>query len=172
MATKKGARDRQDARGTFPDGTAPGGRSADDNNDLDADERPGSDVALEATDSSEGPADESVGSGVGWETVASSDREDLTASTEKRQDIAETDTDNEARTGVETEPSSRIVVPDFTGLTVAAVLRAAHRSGVELALNEGGQVTGVALHQDPKPGPAEPGIVCRVAFGRPKVVPR
>jgi hypothetical protein len=49
---------------------------------------------------------------------------------------------------------------------VAAVLRAAQRSGVELALNEGVAVTGVALRQDPAPGPADAGVICRVAFGR------
>jgi hypothetical protein len=48
------------------------------------------------------------------------------------------------------------------------VLKAAHRSGVELALNEGAAITGVALRQDPAPGPAPPGVVCRVAFGRPQ----
>ncbi|MBC8132546.1 MAG: hypothetical protein H7X95_06160, partial [Deltaproteobacteria bacterium] len=62
----------------------------------------------------------------------------------------------------------RITVPNFTGLTVAAVLRAAHRHGVELALNEGAAVTGVAVRQDPPPGPALAGVVCRVAFGRPQ----
>jgi hypothetical protein len=60
-----------------------------------------------------------------------------------------------------------LMVPDFKGLTVAAVLRAANRTGVELALGDGGPVTGVAVRQMPAPGPARSGVVCRVTFARP-----
>jgi hypothetical protein len=94
--------------------------------------------------------------GSGWETVAPGEDRDRIATSGKI----------DGDVGKQSEQAPQISVPDFTGLTVAAVLRAAHRSGVELALNEGAAVTGVALHQEPKPGPADRGIVCRVVFGR------
>jgi hypothetical protein len=65
------------------------------------------------------------------------------------------------------EANKPLMVPDFRGLTVAAVLRAANRSGIELALGDGGPVTGVAVRQTPAPGPARSGVVCRVNFARP-----
>jgi len=51
-------------------------------------------------------------------------------------------------------------------LTVAAVLRAANRTGVELALGDGGPISGVAIRQTPAPGPARSGVICRVSFAR------
>jgi cell division protein FtsI (penicillin-binding protein 3) len=158
LLTKNAAAGNTDPRKTVAAGGARGKTqvAGDDMDGADGDERPGSDVALvPTTDSADAPG---IGSGDGdadWETVAADDPSG----------------DSDARAGgaavSEDDPPNRIVVPDFAGLTVAAVLRAAHRSGVDLALNDGGAVTGVALRQDPPPGPAPPGVVCRVAFGRP-----
>jgi len=64
-------------------------------------------------------------------------------------------------------PAERVVVPDFVGLSLGQAIRAARRSGVELAFDDPeGRATGVALRQRPAPGPAPRGVVCRVAFGR------
>jgi cell division protein FtsI (penicillin-binding protein 3) len=61
----------------------------------------------------------------------------------------------------------RVVVPDFVGLSLGQAIRAARKSGVELAFDDPeGRATGVALRQRPAPGPAPRGVVCRVAFGR------
>jgi cell division protein FtsI (penicillin-binding protein 3) len=63
--------------------------------------------------------------------------------------------------------AERLVVPDFTGMSLGQAIRAARRSGVELAFDDpDGRATGVALRQRPAPGPAPRGVVCRVAFGR------
>ncbi len=174
MANKKGVRGSAEVPGTFR-GKAGAGKSAtDDGDEADVDERPGSDLALAPIDSNGVSADETVDNAIGWETVATSDglatshERDQGDGRDARPDVAnaDTDTDTDTASVTDTEVARTIVVPDFTGLTVAAVLRAAHRGGVELALNEGGAVTGVALHQDPPPGPAAAGVVCRVAFGR------
>jgi cell division protein FtsI (penicillin-binding protein 3) len=62
-----------------------------------------------------------------------------------------------------------IVVPNFVGMSVGEAIRAARRSGVELAFDDTtGSATGVALRQKPAPGPAPRGALCRVAFGRPE----
>jgi cell division protein FtsI (penicillin-binding protein 3) len=127
----------------------------------DADERPGSDVADvavgadiaditslgDAGDAPEGPA---AG------RADDSDRE-VTVATGEGDDV----TNGEGAT------SRPVMVPDFTGLTVAAVLRAANRNGVELALGETGAVSGVAVRQSPPPGMAPSRVVCKVTFGRP-----
>jgi cell division protein FtsI (penicillin-binding protein 3) len=63
--------------------------------------------------------------------------------------------------------AERVVVPDFVGLSLGQAIRAARKSGVELAFDDPeGRATGVALRQRPAPGPAPRGVVCRVAFGR------
>jgi membrane peptidoglycan carboxypeptidase len=63
--------------------------------------------------------------------------------------------------------TARVVVPDFVGLSLGQAIRAARKSGVELAFDDpDGRATGVALRQRPAPGPAPRGVVCRVAFGR------
>jgi cell division protein FtsI (penicillin-binding protein 3) len=63
--------------------------------------------------------------------------------------------------------SDRLVVPDFVGMSLGQAIRAARKSGVELAFDDpDGRATGVALRQRPAPGPAPRGVVCRVAFGR------
>jgi len=67
----------------------------------------------------------------------------------------------------ERPPAERVVVPDFVGLSLGQAIRAARKSGVELAFDDPeGRATGVALRQRPAPGPAPRGVVCRVAFGR------
>jgi cell division protein FtsI (penicillin-binding protein 3) len=67
----------------------------------------------------------------------------------------------------ERPPAERVVVPDFVGLSLGQAIRAARKSGVELAFDDpDGRATGVALRQRPAPGPAPRGVVCRVAFGR------
>jgi cell division protein FtsI (penicillin-binding protein 3) len=64
-------------------------------------------------------------------------------------------------------PVERVVVPDFVGLSLGQAIRAARKSGVELAFDDPeGRATGVAIRQRPAPGPAPRGVVCRVAFGR------
>ena len=61
----------------------------------------------------------------------------------------------------------KVTVPSFTGMTMAEAIRAARRSGVELALDESvGGATGVAIRQRPQPGRVARGTLCRVAFGR------
>ena len=118
-----------------------------------ADERPGSDVAVvpELTEAADGAPDADDVAGAddsGAEVIGSA-----------------SDDGGESRPAA---PAARLInVPDFTGLTVAAVLHAANRTGVELALGEGGPVSGVAMRQSPAPGPAAPGVICRVTFGRP-----
>ncbi|MES1171970.1 MAG: penicillin-binding protein 2 [Bacteroidota bacterium] len=146
-------------------GTRTRAASSDSAGDVDVDERPGSDVALAApedgAESPVGPAgtDEAQDGGRGWETVALGDGTDVDQT--NADETGDGDGDDARRV-----PAARITVPDFSGLTVAAALRAAHRSGVELALDDGAAVTGVALRQRPAPGPAERGVVCRVVFGR------
>jgi cell division protein FtsI (penicillin-binding protein 3) len=64
-------------------------------------------------------------------------------------------------------PIERVVVPDFAGMSLGQAIHAAHKSGIELAFDDPeGHATGVALRQQPAPGPAPRGVVCRVAFGR------
>ena len=129
----------------------------------DIDERLGSDVPVVAFE--DGAETSAIGGdgfsdgGHGWETVAGADGADAIAGT----GAADSDETGEAE-GLD-ETREQIKVPDFNGLTVAAVLRAAHRSGIELAL-DGGAVSGVVLRQDPAPGTAGRGVVCRVVFGR------
>jgi cell division protein FtsI (penicillin-binding protein 3) len=139
---------------------------------VDAEERPGSDVAAliedeEAIAGQDPPGGDPSGGGPGWRTVAGGDLRDHDPDLDQH---AQGGPEEDGADGTDGTDRSRqsIMVPDFTGLTVAAVLRAAHRSGVGLALNEGGAVTGVALGQQPAPGPAARGVVCRVVFGRPE----
>jgi hypothetical protein len=67
----------------------------------------------------------------------------------------------------ERAPVERVMVPDFSGLSLGQAIHAARKSGVELAFDDPeGRATGVALRQRPAPGPAPRGVVCRVAFGR------
>jgi hypothetical protein len=65
-----------------------------------------------------------------------------------------------------TPPERLVTVPDFTGLSLGAAIRAARRSGVELALDDGAAASGVALSQQPAPGPAPVGTRCQITFGR------
>jgi hypothetical protein len=58
-------------------------------------------------------------------------------------------------------------IPNFAGMTVGEAIRAAHKSGVELAFDDAtGTASGVVLAQNPGPGPSSRGALCRVALGR------
>jgi cell division protein FtsI (penicillin-binding protein 3) len=58
-------------------------------------------------------------------------------------------------------------IPNFAGMTVGQAIRAAHKSGVELAFDDAtGTASGVVLAQKPSPGPSSRGALCRVALGR------
>lgn len=57
----------------------------------------------------------------------------------------------------------RVRVPDFTGMSMAEALRAAHAAGVRIIPQGSGRATA----QSPGPGPGAAGIVCRVAFRPP-----
>jgi cell division protein FtsI (penicillin-binding protein 3) len=58
-------------------------------------------------------------------------------------------------------------IPNFAGMTVGQAIRAAHKSGVELAFDDAtGTASGVVLAQQPAPGPSSRGALCRVALGR------
>ena len=73
----------------------------------------------------------------------------------------------ERRAAAAAAAAERLVVPDFVGMSLGQAIRAARKSGVELAFDDpDGRATGVALRQRPAPGPAPRGVVCRVAFGR------
>jgi hypothetical protein len=66
-------------------------------------------------------------------------------------------------------PAAPTIVPNFAGMSVGEAIRAAARSGVELAFDDTkASATGIALRQKPAPGPAPRGVLCRVAFGRPE----
>jgi cell division protein FtsI (penicillin-binding protein 3) len=150
-----------DARGSTAASGAVGG---------DFDERLGSDVAVVATEDGTGPpgagTDDSGEASRGWQIVQTADDGHAEPTTQlTTQPTTQLTTQLTTDEGGDEAPP-RISIPDFTGLTVAGVLRAAHRSGVELALNEGSPISGVALRQDPPPGPAERGVICRVVFGR------
>ena len=130
------------------------------------DERLGSDVPVIATEDGDSSAlggDASLDGSRAWETVVGAD--DRVAGTGGAAAGLDLDVSGEGETI--DEGRDLVKVPDFSGLTIAAVLRTAHRSGVDLAL-DGAAVSGVALRQDPAPGPAAPGVVCRVVFGRPE----
>ncbi|HET6151181.1 MAG TPA: penicillin-binding transpeptidase domain-containing protein [Polyangia bacterium] len=63
--------------------------------------------------------------------------------------------------------AGKVVVPSFAGMSMAEAIRAARRSGVELAFDESaGNASGIAIRQRPAPGPVPRGTLCRVAFGR------
>jgi cell division protein FtsI (penicillin-binding protein 3) len=58
-------------------------------------------------------------------------------------------------------------IPNFAGMTVGQAIRAARKSGVELAFDDAtGRASGVVLAQQPAPGPSSRGALCRVALGR------
>jgi len=64
-------------------------------------------------------------------------------------------------------PAAKVDLPNFAGMTIAEAIRAAHRTGIELAFDEShGAASGVAIQQRPGPGPVPRGTLCRVAFGR------
>jgi hypothetical protein len=58
-------------------------------------------------------------------------------------------------------------IPSFAGMTLGEAIRAARRSGVELAFEDAtGAATGIVLAQNPPPGPSSRGALCRVKLGR------
>jgi hypothetical protein len=58
-------------------------------------------------------------------------------------------------------------IPSFAGMTIGEAIRAAHKSGVELAFDDAtGTASGVVLAQNPAPGPSTRGALCRVTLGR------
>ena len=64
-------------------------------------------------------------------------------------------------------PPAPTAIPNFAGMTVGEAIRAAHKSGVELAFDDAtGTASGVVLGQNPGPGPSSRGALCRVALGR------
>jgi cell division protein FtsI (penicillin-binding protein 3) len=63
------------------------------------------------------------------------------------------------------EGEGTLALPDFRGMTVAAVLEVARHTGVSLSFDDASSTTGVAVAQTPAPGPAPRGVVCRLAFG-------
>jgi membrane peptidoglycan carboxypeptidase len=126
--------------------------------DGDEDERPGSDVAeVREADEGDGTIDSNEGGAPNMEADATALRGD---------DGAERDHgggDGDPAGG----PAPLVTVPSFRGLTIAAAVRAARRSEVDLVFDDRQPATGVALWQSPAPGPAARGVVCKVAFGRP-----
>ncbi|HVZ71773.1 MAG TPA: penicillin-binding transpeptidase domain-containing protein [Polyangia bacterium] len=57
-------------------------------------------------------------------------------------------------------------IPSFAGMTLGEAVRAARRSGVELAFDDvTGTAGGVVLSQTPGPGPSSRGTLCRVTLG-------
>jgi cell division protein FtsI (penicillin-binding protein 3) len=64
-------------------------------------------------------------------------------------------------------PLAPTAIPNFSGMTIGEAIRAAHKSGVELAFDDAtGTASGVVLAQNPGPGPSSRGALCRVALGR------
>lgn len=58
-------------------------------------------------------------------------------------------------------------MPSFAGMTIGEAIRAARKSGVELAFDDAsGTASGIVLAQQPPPGPSTRGALCRVALGR------
>ena len=57
-------------------------------------------------------------------------------------------------------PAVPTSIPTFTGMTVGEAIRAAYKSGVELAFDDAtGTATGVVLAQKPPPGPSTRGVI-------------
>jgi cell division protein FtsI (penicillin-binding protein 3) len=132
-----------------------------------AEERPGSDVAALAVDEDEGDGAERGDRGN--HSIAQDTRaEGGVADRSERGDRGDPSERSERRPPETATERASIVVPDFAGMSVAAVIRTARDAGVELALDEGGPVTGVARGQRPGPGPAPRGTRCQVSFGRPE----
>jgi cell division protein FtsI (penicillin-binding protein 3) len=72
-----------------------------------------------------------------------------------------------AEAGRGAPPVAPTAIPNFAGMTVGEAIRAAHKSGVELAFDDAsGTASGVVLAQNPAPGPSSRGALCRVALGR------
>jgi len=133
--------------------------------DDDADERPGSDVALTTEDDGARKRDVDI---IAVGRVA---KDDSTSAGGADPDAApasdEHGGESEGGGGGGGEGEGTLALPDFRGLTVAAVLEVARRTGVSLSFDDAASMTGVAVAQTPAPGPAPRGIVCRLAFAGP-----
>jgi cell division protein FtsI (penicillin-binding protein 3) len=132
--------------------------------DDDADERPGSDVALTTEDDGARERDVDI---IAVGRVA---KDDSTSAGGADPDAAPASDEHGGESegggggGGEGEGEGTLALPDFRGLTVAAVLEVARRTGVSLSFDDAASMTGVAVAQTPAPGPAPRGIVCRLAF--------
>jgi cell division protein FtsI (penicillin-binding protein 3) len=135
------------------------------------DERPGSDVSTIDPDevrNGEGE-DEGEGEGAGQPAQAQVEADPPDTEPSSAAEVLVDPEGSGAELALEA-PGDRsggddVTVPDFRGLSVAAVLRAARQSGVALMFDDPQSVTGVAVAQSPGPGKAPPGASCRVAFG-------
>jgi membrane peptidoglycan carboxypeptidase len=157
--------DERAANGPAAASAAAGGHASE------ADERPGSDVST--VDPSEvGEVDETTrlpGDGIDTATappeLGKDDRQG--GGNDDRQGDADdsgSGADREASSAPARPARGDVTVPDFRGLSVAAVLRAARDNGVALMFDDPQTITGVAVAQTPEPGPAPLGATCRVAF--------
>ncbi|HEY4185827.1 MAG TPA: penicillin-binding transpeptidase domain-containing protein [Polyangia bacterium] len=154
VATKENGTKENGRKGSTKSTATSGARAAAEVSD--EDELPGSDVPeIRDADLDNGDADTAPVPAVAAAAPAGGD------------DVGEDDR-AEGDAGDKPESSKVINVPNFRGLTIAAALRTARQSGVQLAFDDRREPTGVALGQFPAPGPAQRGVVCRVAFGRPE----
>lgn len=130
--------------------------------DDDADERPGSDVSLVNGEDGVATRDTTIDTTPG------------TPGADAEGALAKVTDDDAVEPGEDDSPGASPVgedavfsLPDFRGLTVAAVLDLARRNDVSLAFDDPASVSGVAVAQTPLPGPAPRGqgrIVCRLGF--------
>jgi len=133
----------------------------------DEDERPGSDVpAVPEAEVGGGGGDGPAEAGPAATELALAGGP---GSREDGEDATDGDAAGSEAEGLDTEdaPSRLVTIPNFRGLTIAAALRAARQSNIELVLDDRTPPSGVALRQSPAPGPAPRGVPCKVSFGRP-----
>jgi cell division protein FtsI (penicillin-binding protein 3) len=139
-----------------------------------ADERPGSDVSTvdpsevaEVDETTQLPPDNGVDPGSAPELRADEAQDDPRqgGGHDGQGDADGSGSDREASSAAGRPTRGDVTVPDFRGLSVAAVLRAARDNGVALMFDDPQSITGVAVAQTPEPGPAPVGATCRVAFG-------
>jgi cell division protein FtsI (penicillin-binding protein 3) len=72
-----------------------------------------------------------------------------------------------AENGHAVAPVTPTAIPSFAGMTLGEAIRAARKSGVELAFDDAtGTASGIILAQSPPPGPSSRGTLCRVTLGR------
>jgi len=132
----------------------------------DEDERPGSDVpAVHETDVGDGSPEAGP---AGAEIASASGPGNRDDGAESGSDAESGGSEGEDLDDSEAQARPRLVtIPNFRGLTIAAALRAARQSNIELMLDDRTPPSGVALRQSPPPGLAPRGVPCKVSFGRP-----